>query len=86
MSTYDFPEVIRERRIAELRAHIETLRTMPEGELMPEDDRLMIERRRARYVKEAESCLASAEAMDAERLFRIVGDHSYLFHDDLVED
>jgi len=85
MSTNDLPEIIRERRLAELRAQIEMMRTMPEGEPLPSTpDREMTERRRARYVQEGMDCLAAAEAMDAERLFRCVGDNEYLFHDDLM--
>ena len=87
MSTHDLPEIIRERRIAELRAQIEMMRAMPEGEPLPSTpDREMTERRRARYVQEGADCLASAEAMDAETLFRLVGDSEYLFHDALMDD
>lgn len=84
MSTNDLPEIIRNRRIAELRADIETLCDMPEGELIPHDDREMTERRRARYVKEGEKCLEVAERTDAETLFRTCGDRPYLFHDSLM--
>ena len=87
MSTHDHPEIIKTRRVAELRAQIEMMRTMPEGEPLPSTpDRKMTERRRARYIQEGMDCLTAAEAMDAETLFRLVGDREYLFHDALMDD
>jgi hypothetical protein len=71
----------KETAIATLAAQIEALRTMPEGSpLSATDTRTMTERRRARYVKEGETCLSALAAMDERQIPQ--GD--LLFHDDLM--
>ncbi len=47
-------------KLEEIRLQIEALRTMPEGtRLSRTDDRVMTERRRARYISEGEKALAA---------------------------
>ncbi len=71
----------KETAIATLTAQVEALRTMPEGTALSlTDDRTMTERRRARYVKEGETCLFALAAMDE----RHIPHGDLLFHDDLM--
>lgn len=68
----------KEQAIATLTAQVEALRTMPEGSLLGDGtSRVMIERRRARYIAEGEACLAALAAMED----RDIPTGNLLFHD-----
>ena len=71
----------KETAIKTLTEQVEALRTMPEGAMLGDGtDRTMTERRRARYVKEGEDCLACLAAMED----RFIPAGNLLFHDDLM--
>lgn len=68
--------------ISTLTAQVEALRTMPEGSSLGDGTtRLMIERRRARYVAEGEICLKNLSEIPE----KFIPQGNLLFHDSLMD-
>lgn len=61
----------KETKLSEMRAQIEALETMPEGTRLSRDDsRVMLEKRRARYVAEAKKSLEYVSRMEEKHFTR----------------
>jgi hypothetical protein len=75
----------KEQEIQILKAQIEALKSMPEGDLLGDGtDRTMTERRRSRYVAEAEGCLRTMEGTAEKLLGQWKAGTNFLFHDDFM--
>lgn len=73
------------KKLKELKAQIEALKTMPEGhDLGDGTGRVMTEKRRGRYVSEGQECFENASRL-GDHFFYMYENQNILFHDDFMD-